>query len=86
MCELVAPTTSSLMEPEVKNRKHNKRIPKYEVSICRLPSQFELVESAQDSYSTPTSGALTPLCPPPSRRPKQKVFHYIDAEVKILSE
>ena len=78
MRKLVVPTTSSLMEPEVKIKKRNKRISKNGASIRRLPSQFELVESAHDSFTTLTSGSFIPLSQQPNMQPKQAVFLYVE--------
>ena len=53
--ELVNPTTSSIIEPDVKIQKCGKRITKYDASARREPSRYELVDSAPYSCLTPKS-------------------------------
>ena len=63
LCELVISTTSSLIEPEAKIQKRNKRVPKLKASTHCLPFKFELVESTKDSCLTLTSKNLIQACP-----------------------
>ena len=53
--ELINPTTSSLIEPEVKIQERDKRITKYEASTRCEPFRYELVDSTPYSCSTPKS-------------------------------
>ena len=56
--ELSKPESTHLIEPEVKSRTRGRPSMKVDTSTRRDPSAFELVSSAQDSYS-PKSAAMT---------------------------
>jgi len=83
--ELVTPTTSSLIELEVKIQKCNKRVSKIEASICRIPSKFEKVSSAEDSCPTPTSRNLNQSSTKLFRRSKKKVLFCIHVGFNTFS-
>ena len=73
MQELVNPSTSSLIEPEVKIRKRGKNVIKNEASTHQLPMAQELLTSVQDSCSKLPSQSKIQVSFESILRPKEKV-------------
>ena len=73
MREFINPSTSSLIESEVKIIKRGKSVPKNEASTRRLPIAHELLTFAQDNCSELSSQNNIQVFPKSILRPKENV-------------